>query len=446
MHVSQGSTHSRPTGCAPARVGVSVPVARRILAVLAFMSLAVTACDTGAGPAPKTGDHVSMLVTWTGAERVTFDAVLARFQSRTGITVDVETTSDLAGELSQRVANGHPPDVSGLVGPGQMVALARAGALRDLGDAIDLATYGSQTAPAFVELGTVDGRLVGAFAKATLKGLVWFDPRTNRLGVPADWVDLERSAWRAASGPTFPWCVGLESGAASGWPGTDWVENALLRQSGTRVYDDWVAGTLPWTSPEVRAAFELYGSVVQPGSVWGGTAGAISTSFDAAGAPLFTDPSGCLYLMAASFMPAMFEAAGMRPAIDYDFFPFPDIEPQHAGTVEVAGDLLGLFSDRPAARQLMAYLVGADAQAIWVERGGALSANTQVTDYPDVITRREAAVLIGASRVRFDASDQMPPALNAAFWRGVLRYTEDQSSLDDVLAGLEAVRTGASGS
>ena len=417
-----------------------------VVAAVALGGLLLTACTgTAPSPHPSVGDTVTVLATWTGAELDTFHAVLAPFERSSGIHVEVESTSDLPGELGSRIAAGDPPDISGMVGPGQMEALARSGSLRDLGAAIDVASYSSQTAPAFVELGTVDGVLRGAFGKASLKGLIWYDARYNRLGVPADWNDLQRTAARVATDHTAPWCVGLASGAASGWPGTDWIENILLRQSGPRAYDDWTSGALAWTSPQVRAAFQVYGDVVASGSVAGGPQGAIETPYGDAGAPLFSHPAGCLYLQAASFMPGIFRAQGMRPSTDYDFFPFPDIDAHYHGSVEAAGDLIGMFSDRPAAQALMRYLVSAEAQTIWVSGGGALSANTQVTDYPDAVTRREAQVLTSASRIRFDASDQMPEAVNAAFWKGVLEYTANPLQLDAILADLDRVQATTAG-
>jgi hypothetical protein len=60
----------------------------------------------------------------------------------------------------------------------------------------------------------------------------------------------------AATGTT-PWCLGVESVAASGWVGTDWIENILLRQSGAKKYDDWYNGKLSWTDD--RAHHELRG-------------------------------------------------------------------------------------------------------------------------------------------------------------------------------------------
>ena len=74
-----------------------------------------------------------------------------------------------------------------------------------------------------------------------------------------------------------------------------------------------------------------------------------------------------------------------------------------------------MFRDTPQARALMSYLVTPEAQSIWVARGGALSVNVHVTDYPDDISRRAAEILTSANRFRFDGSDLMPEQLNAAF-------------------------------
>lgn len=385
------------------------------------------------------GGTVSVLGTWSGAELDAFRRVVAPFEATTGIVVRYETTSDLAAEVDRRVAAGDPPDLAGLTGPDHLARLANAGVLRDLAASPDLDAYARDTAPAFVRLGMVDERLVGAFVKATLKGLVWHGPAAARLGEPAGWDDLVRTAARFSTDRTQPWCVGLDSPGAPGWPGTDWVESILLRQSGTRVWDAWVGGTLPWTAPEVRAAFATYLDIVAPGSVAGGPEGAVATDALTAADGLFDDPPRCLYSLGASFQPALFGARGRLPTTDYDFFPMPEFEGGHPGSAEVAGDLFGLFTDAPAASLLLAWLTGVDAQLAWAATGGALSANTRVTTYPDAISQREAAILTGASRVRFDASDQMPAPIEAAFRRAVLEVTSAPERLDEVLVGLEAL-------
>jgi alpha-glucoside transport system substrate-binding protein len=131
--------------------------------------------------------------------------------------------------------------------------------------------------------------------------------------------------------------------------------------------------------------------------------------------------------------------------IDYDFFPFPGFGAGGRSTVIGAGDLFGLTSDNPAAAELMRYLVSDEAQSIWVAQGGTLSVNAGVRDYPDTISLAAAELLSGADTFRFDASDLMPPAVNAAFWDAILAYTADRGRLDEILAGLDAVRLEAYG-
>lgn len=407
-------------------------------------AIALAACSSGASANEQvTSGTVSVLGSWEGPEQGAFMEMVAPFEARTGIRVEYTSTRDLQGELSRGIAAGDPPDVAGLPGPGFMAHLARSGGLTDLAGVIDVARYKAETIPSFVSLGTIDGHLVGVFIKATVKGLLWYDPNVWTLGTPRSWDELLQVARIAATGGTRPWCIGLESGAASGWPGTDWIEDFLLRESGPDAYDAWVAGTLRWTSPQVRRAFLSYGQVVADGAVYGGSAGALTTYFAVAGRPLFTRPAGCLFLHQGSFMAPFLNDDPAHPTPDFDFMPFPDIDPRYSGSLIGAGDLFGVIRDTPQARALMQYLVTPEAQAIWVRHGGVLSGNLRVDAYPDPISAREARLLAGATHFRFDASDQMPDAMNGAFWQAVLDFTRDQSRLDDLLSHLDAVQATA---
>jgi alpha-glucoside transport system substrate-binding protein len=249
-------------------------------------------------------------------------------------------------------------------------------------------------------------------------------------------------AAQAAGAAEAEWCVGLGSEEASGWPGTDLIEQFLIRESGTAAYDAWVAGQLPWTSSQVRDAFERYGQVVADGAVLGGADGALESDFRDAGDALFSDPPGCLFMHQGSFMPVYFPP-GMEPGVDFDFFAFPQLGDETRRVVLGGGDLFGLITDNAAAGALMRYLVSDEAQALWVAEGGSLSVKATVTSYPDTISQRAAELLTGADVFRFDASDQLPGGLNAAFWSAVLRFTQDQDRLDDILAELERTRQGS---
>ncbi len=384
------------------------------------------------------GGTVSVIGTWGGDEEAAFRAMVEPFEAETGITVEYTGTRDLNAVLTTGVASGILPDLAGLPGPGQMAEFAERGALVDLGTVLDVAEYTEQTAPAFVELGTVDGQLVGVFIKSAVKGLIWYDVEQFTGEAPATWDDLQALSNDPAEAK---WCVAVESDAASGWPGTDWIEDFVLRQSGPDVYDAWVAGEQAWTSPEIRQAFEAYGDVVE--NSFGGSDYIVNTFFGEGGNPLFDEPPGCLFHHQASFITQFFQEQGGAAPEDYDFFPFPDINPEFAGSLTGAGDLLGMFNETPQSRALMQYLVTPEAQQIWVDIGGALSGNREVTEYPDEISQRSAEALVNAEIFRFDASDLMPEAMNNAFWSAILQYTQNPAELDRILSELDATRESA---
>jgi alpha-glucoside transport system substrate-binding protein len=413
------------------------------LAVSLLVVLAAWGCSVPSGT--EIGGTVQVLGSWEGPEQDAFMTMVAPFEQRTGVRIEYTSSRDLQGVLERGIAAGDPPDVAGLPGPGFLARFARSGGLKDLTGIIDVATYKAETIPSFIDLGTIDGMLVGVFIKATVKGLLWYDPMSWTMGAPHSWEDLVHATRMAATSSTKPWCVGLESGASSGWPGTDWIEDFLLRQSGPGAYDRWIAGDLAWTSPEVRGAFVSFGQVIADGAVNGGASGALTTHFSVAGRTLFDRPPGCFFLHQGSFMASFLADDPAHPAATFDFMPFPDIDPRWAGSLVGGGDLFGLVRDTPQAREFIRYLVTPEAQTIWVKHGGALSGNLRVSSYPDEISAREAKLLTSASHFRFDASDAMPEELNAAFWQAVLDFTRDQDRLDAILEHLDSVAATAYG-
>lgn len=398
----------------------------------------------------KIGGNTTVLGTWGGDELDSFMAMVKPFQDATGVQVDFTGTRDLNAVLTTRVQGGNPPDVAGLPGPGQMAEFARAGKLVDLNSALSNTTYKSDNAQSWIDLGTVDGKLVGVFIKASVKGFIWHDPKewqAKGFKTPTTWDELMTLSKQIADSGTTPWCIGLESGAASGWPGTDWLEDIVLRQAGPEVYDQWWQGKIAWSSPEIRKAWETWGLIVaDPKMVYGGANSMLTTPFGDAGNPLFANPPGCYLHHQATFITDFFVKAnpGLKPVEDFNFFPFPAFGTGTA-PLEVAGDLFGMFNDTPQARALLAYLTSPEAQAIWVQRGGAISPNKNVPldTYPDEISRNSAELMTSAPAVRFDASDLMPEAMNNAFWKAILDYVQNPSNLDSILQNLDTVQKDA---
>jgi alpha-glucoside transport system substrate-binding protein len=423
------------------------PLLRGLIPITAAVVLVVAA---GCGGDSETGDDgdirgdtVSVIGTWGGDEQAAFLEMVKPWEDQTGAKVQYTGTRDINTVLTTGVASGVLPDLAGLPGPGQMAEYANSGKLLPLNDVLDLATYEADTAPALVQLGKVDDQVYGVFIKAAIKGLIWYNPKVHDYAAspPATWQDMLSQATTNNPG-VATWCLGIESGAASGWPATDWVEDLVLRTAGPEVYTSWYQGKTKWTDPAIKNAVQMYATDVV-GKAYGGPQTAVATNFEVAGDPLFAAQPGCAFLHQASFITGLGQFKSLQAGTDYNFFPFPDIDPQFTGAVEGAGDLFGMFHDTPAAKSLMKYLVTADAQDIWVKKGGALSANKNATSYPDEISKRSAQILTEADTFAFDASDLMPTAMNDAFWRGMVALTNGSKSVDQVLSELDTTQADA---
>lgn len=410
----------------------------RYFAPVAIIMLVLAACGT-ASPGAGDGKTVTVIGTWTDAEQESFLAMVKPWEDETGNTVKYQGTRSINDILAAGIPTGVLPDLAGLPGPAQMQDYVAQSALKPLDDVLDISTYKDETSPALVDLGQVDGKTYGVFIKASVKGLIWYNPSLHDYSgsAPATFADLTSMGTSNQGNADSLWCLGIESGDASGWPATDWIEEILLHQAGPDVYNQWWQGQVPWTDPQIKSAFETYMSVVD--SSFGGGTNAVATAFDVAGDPLFASPPGCEFFHQASFITGLGAFADKTAGTDYNAFPFPGFGNDFDTAVEGAGDLFGMFHATDAAKSLMKYLVTAQAQDIWVARGGALSPNKNATSYPDEISTTMGGMITNAKQLVFDASDQMPTAMNAAFWSNMVSLTAGSQTIDETLTALQKV-------
>ena len=396
----------------------------------------------GSGFAERT---VTVLGVWGGAERDAFMKMLEPFEAKTGIKVEFTGTRDLPTVLTTRVAAGNPPDISVLPNPGQMQEFAKIRALVDLSEFMDMSKLQDEYAETWIDLGSYRKTVYAIFISADLKSLVWYSPKAFAdvgYQIPQTWEELIALSDKIAAQGKAPWSIGLESGAASGWPGTDWIEDIMLRTTKPEIYDKWVNHEIPWTDPTVKRAWELFGQIARNEKyVYGGAATALTTNFGEAPNALFTTPPRAYMHKQATFIKSFILKYNpdLQPGVDFSFFPFPSIDLDYGTPALGAADMFAVFKDTPEAQALMRYLATADAQEIWVAELGKLSANRKVNPnaYPDDLTRKAAEVLANAETFRFDGSDLMPAAVGSgSFWSGILDYVGGED-LDSVLERIE---------
>ena len=226
----------------------------------------------------------------------------------------------------------------------------------------------------------------------------------------------------------------MGSGAATGWPATDWMEDIMLRTHPPSVYDDWVSNDMPFNDPKVLEAMDFFGSfALNDNYVNGGSKAVATTDFRDAPNGLFTSPAECMMHRQASFIPAFFPE-GLEAGVDYDFFYFPAFSTKDLGTpVLGAGTVVAATNDNQATVEFMKFLMHPEPHEHWMAKGGFLTPHKGVdgSKYASDTFRKLGEILTGATTFRFDASDLMPGAIGAGtFWTGMVDYTNGKSAKD----------------
>ena len=390
-------------------------------------------------------DSITVMSVWGGQELEAFKKVAASFEAATGIEVKHESTRDLPTLLTTRLEAGNPPDIVHLTGMGMMKDHAEDGNLVDLKNVFDMKEFRKEYDEKWIDLAEYNDGMYGLFISADVKSLVWYNPKQfeeKGYEVPETWDELKELTDTMIENGDTPWAIGLESGEASGWPATDWIEDIMLRTAGPEVYDKWVNHEISWTDEEVKRAWEIFGNIVRDTErVYGGPTNVLSTNFGDSVNALFTDPPQAYLHRQASFITSFIKDNNpdLVAGEDYDFFPFPQIDEEHGNPVLGAADMLSMMDDNDAARKFMRYMASPGAQMIWVSELGKLGVNQEINPnaYPDNLTKDMAKILREADTFRFDGSDSMPSSLGSgAFWQQSLNYVRGQN-LDDILQRLE---------
>ncbi|MBE7474368.1 MAG: extracellular solute-binding protein [Anaerolineales bacterium] len=404
------------------------------------------ASGTGGEAAPQ--DLAGTTVTIVGAvpDEVVklFEQSMQPFEDRTGINVIYSSAGESFETLiAASVKRGAPPDIADFPQPGYMADFARQGKLIDVRTFLSEDYLRRQYPHAFLELATVDGRMVGIWYEAGLKSLVWYPkPEFEAAGykVPETWDELITLSDQMVADGRTPWCVGMQDGDASGWVGTDWVEDILLRTAPPETYDAWVRHELPFNSPEVRRAFEILAGIwFKEGYVYGGKANIAAENPADSSIHIFENPPGCYLHRQGSWTPQLFFPKTVRYGRDYDFFYLPPIDPQFGHPVLGGGKIFAMFNDRPEVREVMRYLTTVEAARGFVEAGGFIAPhrNVPLEWYPSPADLRFAQIILSADTYRFDGSDLMPgPVGTGSFWRGMVDWVNG-ADLETVLQEID---------
>ena len=431
---------------------------RRWMVVLLSLTLVASACggddddDTsaGGGGGNENTGTVNLLSAGEPEETDAYQAIFDELiNDGADYTAEVESSGTFEEQFQIR-AEGGTLDLAAVPQPGAIPALVDKGSIVSLEDlGFDIGELNDTLGESFIALGEYNGEHYGLPTNINLKSMVWYpkdDFDAAGYEVPTTWDELIALSDQIVADGSSPWCVGFESGGATGWPATDWMEDIMLRTAGAETYDKWVAHEIPFNDPAVKTAAERFGEIMfADGYVLGGAEATPDIAFGDAPLPMFEDPPNCWLHRQASFINASFPPDTVA-GTDYDWFPLPGIDQE--GTL-YAGELtvIGTAGNRPEVVDFLEKFIGEEVQCAMggVTASSRISPNVNVGAdcYANDILADASVVLTTALKEgtgRFDASDLMPAEVGSgSFWTGMIDYLKGgPSSLDGVLDDIES--------
>lgn len=392
------------------------------------------------------GKKVSIYTSIRDAEADLLQDSWKQFTDCTGIEIDYEGSGEFEAQLPVKVDGGNAPDIAFVPQPGLLKRFADAGKLKAV--SADTKAMAEQNYPAdWLKYSTVNGTLYGVPLGSNVKSFVWYSPKTFKekgYQVPTTWEELMALSDKIADSGQKPWCAGIESGDATGWPATDWIEDLMLRTQTPEVYDQWTTHGIPFNDPRVAQAVDRAGSILKNGKYVNGGYGDVksisTTSFQEAGLPIVEGK--CTMHRQASFYANQWPQ-GTKVAEDGDVFAFyfPAIDPSKGKPVLGGGEFTVAFADRPEVQTVQTYLASGEHANSRAKLGNWVSANNKldVANVANPIDKLSVQILQDKSAVfRFDGSDLMPAAVaSGTFWKGMVDWINGKDTAT-VLAGIES--------
>jgi alpha-glucoside transport system substrate-binding protein len=378
------------------------------------------------------GDTISMLYQWSGTEEEALNSVLQPLLDACGIVIEPESTRDQA-LLDTRVQAGTPPDIVFW----QVTQLIQ---YQDQLQEMDaLGADQSNYSDFFLDPTTIDGRWLGLPIKADVKSIIWYSPANfEALGyeVPTTWEELDALVEQMVADGQVPWSMGFESGDATGWTGTDFVQDIMLVQQGPDFVLGVIDGSVPYDDPGVKQAYETYGAwAMDEAYTVGGAQGTLSTPFLEAIYKPFADPPEAMMVKQSGFAGA--EVAKQFPDLqqgtDYDFFVVPGIQ-----GLQGAIEPMMSFSDSPAVQALVTYLSSPQGGANWAAATFGLSPNKGATgNYTDPQLQKLGDAIAETQGFTPDIGDSIPAGFGSAEFAGISDFVNGGDP-DTILADLAA--------
>ncbi|MEO1091490.1 MAG: extracellular solute-binding protein [Pseudomonadota bacterium] len=254
------------------------------------------------------------------------------------------------------------------------------------------------------------------------------------IEVPTTWDELKAASATLQENGVTPFAIGTKAL----WPTGGWFDYLNLRVNGYEHHMDLTAGKIPYTDDSVRAVFDKWEELVEPGYFLANHA-----AYDWQEAvPFFVNGDAAMYLM-GNFAVDLFRQGGLSDD-QIGFMQFPVIDPSVPMAEDAPTDTLHIpsgASNKEDAKAFLAYLARADVQSEMNALLGQLPVNKDATVPDDEILAQGFVMLSNAHALAQFYDRDAPAEMAKAGMEGFQEFMVRPENRDRILDRLENVRS-----
>jgi alpha-glucoside transport system substrate-binding protein len=420
------------------------------VALLTSGCLSQGSSGNGGGKAASGSVKGSKVTLWASVDKPVLDAiqkVVDPEAKKQGINITWQRVDNINQLIITKIQANDVPDIAWIPQPGVVADIVKRGFGTPLDGFLDMGSLQSSMIPGTLDAGKVNGKLYGLLVSANAKSFIFYPKKAFTAAgytPPTSLDELNTLTAKIKADGKTPWCMGIESAAATGWPATDWFEDLVMRYGGASGYNDWVTHKTNFNSPVVKqAAAEFQQLMFTPGNVLGGRKSISSNNFGTAGNPMFDNPPGCFMYKQGSFITGFFPKS-VQADLDNQVgvFGFPPATAGGDNPILGGGDQAMLLKDTKGGEAVMKLLADKNIGTVAAQTGTSFLSPHKDFDpslYKVAIQGEAAKVANSASTFLFDGSDQMPGAVGAgSFWKEMTSWISDKESLDSALKNIDS--------
>ena len=361
-----------------------------------------------------------------------FEEELKNIENSTGLKIKYEIYSDIETYL---IENQNPAiDIALIPNPQGVINLGERDIVKSIDEFISEEKMDNYYSSHLQKITTSSStnKNYGAFFRLFPNSMIWYSvEKFKEIGSPEfkTYEDILNYTKNYSKEGKNLWCLDIESGASTGWIATNWLEDLILSEYGSDVYDNWSNQDTVSSSDEILNSINNIGKLVfTENAIYGTNKRIVRKEFRNNYNNLLNENVDCVFSWGGHYA-SFYMPQDKQFGRDYDFFKFPSTN--NRSSIVGIGDALTALNYSSDTQEVFNAIIDENFGQNWMSWVDAtyIPANKLNQNFiANPLTKKEAKLIRDSlieNTFRYDASELMERKIGAdALWVALKNYID----------------------